>query len=174
MTLPQDVTLPAMQPEINQPLPPFSLPIVSFRGAPGDASPATLKGKPFVLFVYPRDDTPGCSLEVCQFRDLYLQFQEIGAEVVGLSRDGVKSHQNFIRKQEIPFPLLCDEKREVIGAWGLIYDAKMYGKPVTKVARTTYFVDESGIVRRIWEDVAPSGHAAQVLEFAREFGGGAK
>lgn len=157
-----------MKPELNQPLPPFSLPSISFRGAQGEVSPATLQGKSFVLFVYPRDDTPGCSVEVCQFRDLYLQFQEIGVEVLGLSRDGVKSHQNFIRKQEIPFPLLCDEKREVIGAWKLIYQAKIYGKPVTKVARTTYFVDGEGMVCRIWEDVSPPGHAAQVLEFARE------
>jgi peroxiredoxin Q/BCP len=158
-----------MKPELNQPLPSFSLPSISFRGAQGDISPATLAGKPFVLFVYPRDNTPGCTVEVCQFRDLYLQFREIGVEVLGLSRDGVKSHQNFIKKQEVPYALICDEKREVIGAWGLIYEAKMYGKPVTKVARTTYFVDDSGIVRQIWEDVAPPGHAAQVLEFAREF-----
>lgn len=163
-----------MKPELGQPLPPFSLPLINFRGAQGDASPATLKGQPFVLFVYPRDDTPGCTVEVCQFRDLYLQFREIGVEVLGLSRDGVKSHRDFIRKQEIPFPLLCDEKREVIGAWGLIYEAKMYGKPVTKVARTTYFVDGEGIVRQIWEDVAPPGHAAQVLEFAHELVGVAR
>ena len=160
-----------MKPELGQPLPAFSLPCVSFRGPQGDASPATLRGKPFVLFVYPRDDTPGCTVEVCQFRDLYLQFQEMGVEVLGLSRDGVKSHRDFIKKQEIPFPLLCDEKREVIGAWGLIYEAKMYGKPVTKVARTTYAVDVEGMVRQIWEDVAPPGHAAQVLEFARELSG---
>ena len=158
-----------MKPEIGQPIPPFSLPSVNFRGTQETVSPESLRGKPFVLFVYPRDNTPGCTVESCNFRDLYLDFKELGVEVLGVSRDTIRTHQNFIKKSELPYPLLADDKRELIGGWGLIINAQMYGKDVTKTARTTYFVDAEGIVREIWEEVVPAGHAGQVLEFAREF-----
>jgi peroxiredoxin Q/BCP len=156
-----------MKPAIGQPIPEFSLPAVDYRGTKTTVSPEVLKGKPFVLFVYPRDATPGCTVETCSFRDLWAEFQEIGVTILGLSRDSIRTHQNFIKKSEIPFPLISDEKRELIGGFGLIINALMYGKDVTKTARTTYFVDAKGTVREIWEDVMPAGHAAEVLRFAR-------
>ncbi len=158
-----------MKPALGQAVPEFSLPAVDYRGMQTLVSPASLRGKPFVLFVYPRDNTPGCTVEGCNFRDLWADFNEIGVEVLGLSRDSIRSHQNFIKKSELPYRLIADERRELIGGWGLIINAAMYGKDVTKTARTTYFVDGEGIVREIWEDVAPPGHAAKVLEFTREF-----
>lgn len=162
-----------MKPVIGEPIPHFSLPSVNFRGVQETVSPESLLGKPFVLFVYPRDNTPGCTVESCNFRDLYLDFKELGVEVLGVSRDTIRTHQNFIKKSELPYPLLADDKRELIGGWGLIINAQMYGKDVTKTARTTYFVDAEGVVREIWEDVVPAGHAGAVLEFVREFLGNA-
>ncbi|PQV62850.1 peroxiredoxin Q/BCP [Abditibacterium utsteinense] len=158
-----------MKPAIGQPVPEFSLPAVDFRGTQTTVSPASLRGKPFVLFVYPRDNTPGCTVEGCNFRDLWSEFNDLNVEILGLSRDSIRSHQNFIKKSELPYRLIADERRELIGGWGLIINAAMYGKDVTKTARFTYFVDAQSIVREIWEDVAPPGHAAQVLTFAREF-----
>ncbi|HEX9997767.1 MAG TPA: peroxiredoxin [Abditibacterium sp.] len=158
-----------MKPEIGKEVPAFSLPAVDFRGTQTTVSPESLRGKPFVLFVYPRDNTPGCTVESCQFRDLWQEFQEIGVEILGVSRDSIRSHGNFIKKSELPYLLLADEKRELIGAWGLIINAQMYGKDVTKTARTTYFVDADGVVREIWEEVVPLGHASAVLEFCRDF-----
>ncbi len=148
-------------------VPPFSLSAVDFRGTQSLVTPEVLLGKPFVLFVYPRDNTPGCSVEACNFRDLWLEFREIGVEILGVSRDSIRSHGNFIKKNELPYLLLADERRELIGPWGLIINAQMYGKDVTKTARTTYFVDGEGVVREIWEEVSPPGHAAQVLEFVK-------
>ena len=158
-----------MKPVIGQPVPSFSLPATDYRGSQTQVSPANLAGKPFVLFVYPRDNTPGCSVEACNFRDLWQEFREIGVEILGLSRDSVRTHSNFIKKNELPYLLIADERRELIGPWGLIINALMYGKDVTKTARTTYFVDAEGIVREIWEEVAPPGHAAQVLVWVKEW-----
>ena len=109
-----------MKPTIGQIVPPFSLTATDYRGSQLQISPATLQGKPFVLFVYPRDNTPGCSVEACNFRDLWQEFREIGVEILGLSRDSLRSHANFIKKNELPYLLIADERRELIGAWGLI------------------------------------------------------
>lgn len=158
-----------MKPVIGQKVPSFSLLATDYRGTQTSVSPDTLLGQPFVLFVYPRDNTPGCSVEACNFRDLWLEFRDLGVTVLGLSRDSLRTHGNFIKKNELPYPLLADERRELIGPWGLIINALMYGKDVTKTARTTYFVDKSGIMREIWEEVSPPGHAAAVLSFVREW-----
>lgn len=156
-----------MKPAIGQLVPEFSLPSVNFRGEQKLISTESLRGQAFVLFVYPRDNTPGCSVEAIGFRDVWEELRALGVAVLGVSRDSLRTHQNFIKKVELPYPLLSDEKRELIGAWGLIINAQMYGKDVTKTARTTYFVDAQGLVREIWEDVAPPGHARAVLGFAR-------
>lgn len=158
-----------MKPVIGQVVPDFSLSAIDYRGTQSLISPAALRGKPFVLFVYPRDNTPGCSVEACNFRDLWQEFGAIGVEIVGLSRDSLRTHGNFIKKNELPYRLIADERRELIGPWGLIINAQMYGKDVTKTARTTYFFDAQGIAREIWEEVSPPGHAAQVLSWVREW-----
>lgn len=161
-----------MRPVIGQIVPPFSLSAIDYRGTQTQVSPENLAGQAFVLFVYPRDNTPGCSVEACNFRDLWLEFRDLGVEVLGVSRDSIRTHGNFIKKNELPYRLLADERRELIGPWGLIINALMYGKDVTKTARTTYFVDGDGIVREIWEEVSPPGHAAQVLEHVKEWQAG--
>jgi peroxiredoxin Q/BCP len=154
----------------NQPLPSFEVPAVAASTVETDrtAGNANFAGKPFVLFVYPKDATSGCTVEAQEFRDAYAEFQKLGVEVVGLSRDAISAHRRFIAAQNLPFTLLADKEQNVLRAWDLIQNKTMYGKPVTKVARTTVLVDASGIVRHIWRDVKPAGHAAEVLAAARE------
>ncbi|BCM89959.1 putative peroxiredoxin bcp [Abditibacteriota bacterium] len=151
----------------GEPFPGFELPSVAlWNGEKNEhtVSNETLLGRPFVLWVYPKDQTSGCTIEAREFSQLYLQLQDAGVEVLGLSRDSIRSHVNFLRAQELPFALLSDAGGAWMNSHGLIYEAKMYGKPVTKVARTTFLVDGDGTVRRIWENVTPAGHGAQVLE----------
>lgn len=156
-------------PHIGQPLPEISLPAVRKQGAHFEESTVTnaaLSGKPFVLFIYPKDATSGCTIEACQFADLYEDFQKIGIEVIGISRDKLSAHKRFITNQNLPYPLASDDGATVIKSWGLLVNKTMYGKPVTGVLRTTIFVDKNGIVRQVWEKVTPAGHAAEVLQFA--------
>ncbi len=156
--------------EENKAFPAFEFASVALRN--GDAIEAlvsnqTLRGTPFVLWVYPKDATSGCTIEAREFAGLYSQLQNEGVEVLGLSRDSLRSHEKFLADQELPFALLSDQNGVWMQAHGLIFEAKMYGKPVTKVARTTFFVDEEGILRRAWQSVSPAGHGAQVLEAVR-------
>ena len=158
-------------PQIAEPLPPFSL-AAAIPTANGIETStrcnADFAGKALVLFVYPKDATSGCTLEVCGFRDLYEEFRVLDIEVVGLSRDGIGAHKKFIQSQNLPFALLADREQTLLKSWDLVFASTMYGKPVTKVRRTTFLVDESGIVRHIWDDVSPLGHAPEVLERARQ------
>ena len=154
-------------PQINQPLPPFSL-----RAVLPDASETVLTnenfvGRRFVLFVYPKDATSGCTIEVCGFRDLYDEFRALDCQLVGLSRDGVGAHKKFIEAQNLPFALMSDKEQTLLRSWNLISDATMYGKPVTKVSRDTLIVDKNGIVRQILPKITPLGHAREVLKLVR-------
>jgi peroxiredoxin Q/BCP len=155
----------------GEPFPEFELPSVALRGdekSERTVSNETLRGTAFVLWVYPKDQTSGCTIEAREFAELYDQIQDKSVEVLGLSRDSIRSHVNFLRAQELPFALLSDVGGTWMKAQGLIYEAKMYGKPVTKVSRTTFFVDSDGIVQRIWENVTPTGHGAQILEVVKQ------
>lgn len=155
-------------PQIGQPLPPFSLPAVLSDGTQSVLSNADFVGKAFVLFVYPKDATSGCTIEAQGFRELYSEFRVLDIEVIGLSRDTVGAHRKFIAAQTLPFALLADKEQTLLRSWDLISNGTMYGKSVTKVKRTTFLVDESGVVRHIWNEVLPTGHAAEVLQCARE------
>ena len=158
-------------PQTGQPFPDFDLPaaIPGENGAQKSAlSLSDLRGAPAVLFFYPKDATSGCTVEVCGFRDEYSQLRQTGARVVGVSRDKVSAHLRFIENQQLPYPLLSDAEQTLIRACGLLKNATMYGKPVTKVLRTTFVLDENGIVCNVWENVAPPGHAREVAEFLRE------
>lgn len=123
-----------------------------------------------MLFVYPKDATCDCTLVANDFRDLHRDFEELGVQVLGLSRDTVGAHKKFIAAQNFPFGLLSDATQETLKRWGLIYDATMYGKPVTKVRRTTLLADADGRIVQLWEKVVPVGHAAQVLEACKYLG----
>jgi peroxiredoxin Q/BCP len=121
------------------------------------------RGKPVVLYFYPKDDTSGCTKEACGFRDDYSAYQEAGVVILGVSPDSPKSHTKFIAKYELPFTLLADTEREVLklyGAWGL---KKMYGREYEGVLRTTYLIDADGKIAKVYEKVKPAAHSAQIL-----------
>jgi peroxiredoxin Q/BCP len=147
----------------DQPVPEFSLPATG-----GNTfSPSAQLGHPFVLYFYPKDNTPGCTTEGQQFRDLHREFRKLGCAVFGISRDSLKSHENFKAKMEFPFELLSDEKEEACGLFGVIKMKNMYGKQVRGIERSTFVVDAAGIVRREWRGVKVPGHAQEVLDFVK-------
>lgn len=121
---------------------------------------ADLKGKKAVLYFYPKDDTPGCTTEACNFRDRIADFS--GVNVYGVSPDGPKKHKKFIEKYSLNFPLLADEKQELANALGVWIEKSMYGRTYMGIDRTTYLLDEDGVVQKVWRKVKPDGHASEV------------
>lgn len=132
----------------------------------GSISVKELKGKTVVLYFYPRDDTPGCTAEACAFRDSLPDFSKVKAEVVGISRDSVRSHDKFKRKFKLPFPLASDEDGKVTEAYGVWVEKSMYGKKYMGVERATFLIDGKGVIRDIWRKVKVEGHTDEVLEAA--------
>ena len=124
-------------------------------------------GHPVVLYFYPKDNTPGCTSEGMQFRDLYPQFQKLGAVVAGISRDSLKSHENFRTKMAFPFPMLSDADEALCNAFGVIKMKNMYGKKVRGIERSTFVIDKAGNLAREWRGVKVPGHAAEVLAFVK-------
>ncbi len=124
---------------------------------------SSLVGKPFVVFFYPKDNTPGCSSEAAQFRDLYPQFQAKGVDLVGVSRDSVESHVSFKTKFELPYRLLADTESKLCDAFEVIVEKNNYGKKSMGVQRSTFLVDASGVIARVWPKVSVDGHAEDVL-----------
>jgi peroxiredoxin Q/BCP len=121
-------------------------------------------GRPVVLYFYPKDDTPGCTTEACEFRDAYDVFRERGAEVLGVSPDDVTSHQKFKTKYELPFPLLADPEHEVAEKYGVWGERKFAGKTYMGINRSTFIIDPEGKVARAMLGIKPAGHASQVLD----------
>lgn len=121
------------------------------------------KGKKVVLYFYPRDNTPGCTAEACNLRDNYKQLQKKGYEVLGVSTDSEKSHQNFIKKQKLPFRLLADEDKEVHSKYGAWVEKSMYGRKYMGTARITYVINEKGTIEEIIEKVDTKNHTDQIL-----------
>lgn len=126
-------------------------------------STSQLLGGALVLYFYPKDDTPGCTNEASQFRDLYPKFQRKGARIVGVSRDSVLSHQKFKNKYKIPFTLLADTDSKLCDAMGVIVEKNMYGKKSMGVARATFLIDEKGTIVKVWPKVKVDDHADEVL-----------
>lgn len=126
-----------------------------------------LRGKRVVLFFYPKDDTPGCTVEACEFRDSWDAVKKTGVLLFGVSPDGIESHQKFRRKFSLPFPLLADPDHAVAEAYGVWGEKSMVGKKYFGILRTTFIIDEKGQIGRVFERVKPDGHAAQVLEALR-------
>ncbi len=123
------------------------------------------RGKHLVIYFYPKDNTPGCTTEAQQFRDLYAQFQKADCEIVGISRDSIKSHENFKAKFTLPFELLSDADEMACNLFGVIKQKNMYGKQVRGIERSTFVIDKSGVLRREWRGLKADGHAREVLDF---------
>jgi len=123
-------------------------------------------GKKLVLFFYPKDMTPGCTEEVCNLRDHFKELQAKGYALAGVSPDSEKSHQKFIDKFELPFPLIADEEKKILRDYKVWGEKKMYGKTYMGVMRTTFVIDEIGVIEKIISKVKTKDHAAQILEEA--------
>jgi peroxiredoxin Q/BCP len=133
----------------------------------GNISLKGLKGKTVVIYFYPKDDTSGCTVQACGFRDTYKDIQKTGAVLLGVSPDGIKSHDKFIKKFELPFPLLADEEKKMCQDYGVWVEKSMYGRKYMGVARTTFIVDQTGKIAKVFEKVKPEGHNKEVLEALR-------
>lgn len=126
------------------------------------------KGSPVVLYFYPKDDTTGCTKEACAFRDRSQELKKLGAVVLGVSADSPASHQKFIDKYSLNFPLLSDESHEVCEKYGAWREKNMYGKKSMGIQRSTYLIDAQGKIAQVWKKVSVDGHDAQVLEALQE------
>ena len=125
------------------------------------------RDKRLLLYFYPRDNTPGCTSEALQFRDLYPAFQAADCEVVGVSRDSLKSHENFKSKYALNFALLSDADESVCNLFGVIKQKMMYGKQVRGIERSSFLFDKHGVLLQEWRGVKADGHAQQVLDFVK-------
>jgi peroxiredoxin Q/BCP len=148
---------------LGKKVPDFSIP------ATGDSTfrLSDHKGHPVVLYFYPKDNTPGCTVEGTDFRDLHKEFSKLGAVVAGVSRDTLKSHEGFKAKMGFPFPLLCDTDEKLCTLFGVIKMKNMYGKQVRGIERSTFVVDGKGALAKEWRGIKVPGHAAEVLAFVR-------
>ena len=140
--------------------------VVDFKaaGTGGEFRLSAQKGHPVILYFYPKDNTPGCTVEGAQFRDLHKQFAKLGAVVVGISRDSLKSHENFKTKMAFPFELLSDADETLCGRFGVIKMKNMYGKKVRGIERSTFLIGPDGKLVREWRGVKIPGHVEEVLD----------
>lgn len=147
-------------PEIGEKAPAFSLPSDGGETINLDQ----FRGRPVVLYFYPKDDTPGCTTQACEFRDRWKDVTDRGAIVLGVSPDPVDSHDKFKEKFDLPFPLLADTKHETAEDYGVWGEKSMYGRRYMGINRTTFIIDGDGRIARIFHKVKPKGHAGEVLE----------
>lgn len=133
----------------------------------GTVSLSDYKGRKLVLYFYPKDDTPGCTTESCGFRDSIKAFEKIGAAIIGVSKDSVKSHDKFKKKYDLNFPLGSDEDGKVCEAYGVWQEKSMYGKKYMGIARSTFLIDEKGKIIQAWYNVKVPGHVDEVAAAAK-------
>lgn len=143
--------------------PDFNLP----RDGGGEVSLASLRDKKVVLYAYPKDNTPACTEEAIAFNRLRKEFADCGAELIGVSPDSAKRHDNFKRKYDLDFPLLADEAQALASAYGIWVEKSMYGRKYMGIERSTFLIDAQGRLARIWRKVKVEGHAEEVLAAAR-------
>ena len=124
---------------------------------------SSLRGRPVVLYFYPKDDTSGCTVQACEFRDMFPRFDGTKAVILGVSPDGVKSHAKFKAKFELPFTLLADTEKSIATAYDVWKEKSMYGRKYMGVERTTFVIDAHGNIAHIFAKVKPAGHAAEVM-----------
>jgi thioredoxin-dependent peroxiredoxin len=125
---------------------------------------AELKGKKVILYFYPKDDTPGCTAEACNLRDNYAEITKKGISVIGVSPDDEKSHLKFAGKYNLPFPLIADTSREIMESYGVWGEKNMYGRKVFGIMRTTFLIDEEGIVEKVFQKVDTKNHTEQIFK----------
>ena len=147
----------------NQTIPEFSLPSTGGK----TVSLSDFRERILVVYFYPKDSTPGCTTEAQQFRDLYPAFEQVGAQIVGVSRDSLRSHENFKLKQNLPFDLLSDADEQLCTQFSVIKMKSMYGKLVRGIERSTFVIDGRGVLRREWRGIRVPGHAQDVLDFVK-------
>ena len=147
-----------MELRAGMPAPDFTLPLATF----GVVSLSNMRGKPVILYFYPKDDTPGCTAQACAFRDILPRFGDFDAAVIGISRDSVESHTHFSRKYGLNFHLASDESGQTCADYGVWVEKNMYGNTVMGIERTTFLIDRQGIIRHIWRKVSVNGHAEDV------------
>ncbi|HEY0526925.1 MAG TPA: thioredoxin-dependent thiol peroxidase [Stellaceae bacterium] len=149
--------------KIGDQAPDFTLPT----DGGGTVSLSALRGKKVILYFYPKDDTSGCTKEACGFRDALPDFTGSGAVVIGVSRDSVASHDKFKKKYDLPFILASDEKSDMCERYGVWVEKSMYGRKYMGIERSTFLIDEKGVVRQIWSKVKIPGHVEEVLGAAK-------
>lgn len=126
------------------------------------------KGKIVVLYFYPKDDTPGCTKEACSFRDAESQLQRLGVQVLGVSMDSIPSHEKFKKKYILNFPLLSDPDGKIISAYGVWKEGSLFGKTALGLSRSTFLIDQEGVIRKIWQGVKVEGHDQQIIDFIKK------
>jgi peroxiredoxin Q/BCP len=127
-----------------------------------------LKGKKVVLYFYPKDDTPGCTKESCEFRDANKAFTKLGVEIIGVSKDSVERHDKFKEKYKLPFRLASDAEGKASAAYGTWIQKKLYGRSYMGMERATFLIDEKGVIRGLWRNVKVTGHVEEVLDEAKK------
>jgi peroxiredoxin Q/BCP len=150
-------------PELGKKAPAFTMPT----DGGGKISLKDLKGQKVVLYFYPKDDTPGCTKEACGFRDALPDFTKVDAVIIGVSKDTVAKHDKFKDKYDLPFTLASDEDGKVCEAYGTWVEKNMYGRKYMGIERSTFLIDEQGVLRGEWRKVKVKGHVEEVLEAAQ-------
>lgn len=144
-----------------------ALPQFTVSSTAGDLGTSDFGQRWTVLYFYPKDHTPGCTTEAQDFRDLYAEFQKLGAEIIGVSRDSLRTHENFIAKQELPFPLIADTDEALCELFGVMKLKNMYGKQVRGIERSTFLVGPDATLKHEWRGLRVPGHAEEVLQTLR-------
>ncbi len=152
--------------EIGDKAPEFAMPT----NGGGNVSLSALSGKNIVLYFYPKDDTPGCTVEAKDFRDSIEDFEKLDTVIIGISKDSVKSHEKFQEKYCLPFPLASAEETSVCEDFGVWKEKTNYGKTYMGIERTTFLIDKNGVICQIWRKVKVEGHANAVLETVKDLG----
>lgn len=145
---------------IGKKVTPFSLPATGEK----NVSLKDFKGTHLIIYFYPKDSTPGCTLEGQNFRDRYADFKQAGAEILGVSRDSLKAHENFRARQGFPFDLLSDQDESLCRQFDVIHEKNMYGRKVMGIVRSTFLIDSTGVLQKEWRKVKVKGHVDDVLE----------
>jgi peroxiredoxin Q/BCP len=159
----QDLALAERPSVLNMTVPDFSAAMTGDR----TFQLSDYKGKKIVLYFYPKDNTPGCTTEGIQFRELYPEFQQANAEIIGVSRDSIRSHEGFKAKLDMPFELVSDPDEAVCNLFDVMKMKNMYGKKVRGIERSTFIIDESGKLVKEWRGVKVPGHIDEVLKFVK-------